>query len=389
MCDVGQSASTQSRPGQVARRPGAPTSGVQTCCPDVAEFQKAANRTDYFGFDDKTDMVATGTDPYWVPAAKAKTAPSDRLTRDGAIWLSVEKGQTAKCVIDFTNNLTCISNCTYETRPGGKVTVVTSAISADRAVFEIRGDNAGDATVVVRCNGQDKGWVHVACHERLTFSVGMCEVNQSVTTGSGATARTTLTLPRPTMNVAQYQSFFDECYRAACIKVNITALPKHDVPASVNLSPGGGFFDANGQMESPGYRSRMATGIYPVTDAIDSAVRRAHPGYDKYLYLMIPPGARQAGTGYLNGFARGIGGNYAIFFNDDAGTYSTAAHEFGHTINLRHPNDSAGTGQYPAHLRAGGDNVPVNDVLNLMGYGNPRNRRKELRYKQWKAASGR
>lgn len=390
MCDFGGGASSQTTPGQVAQQGGgASTSGVQTCCPDVAEFKKANRKQDYFGFDDKTCLVAAPADRYWDPPTKPKTAPTDRLTRDGAVWLSVEKGKTAKCIIDFTNQLPCIRNCTYEPKPAGKVTVVSAVITTDRAEFEIRGESAGDCTIVVKCDGKDRGWVHVACYEQLTFSVGMCEVNQTITTGTGAAATSSLTLPRPAFDVAQYQTFFDDCYRAACIKVTITALPRYDLPATVNLSPGGGFFDANGQMESPAYRSRMATGIYPVTDQIDSAVRAANPGYDKYLYLMVPPGARQAGKGYLNGFARGIGGNYAIFFNVDSGTYSTAAHEFGHTIELRHPNDSAGTGQYPAHLRAGSDNVPANDVLNLMGYGGPRNQRKELRYKQWKAASGR
>ena len=91
----------------------------------------------------------------------------------------------------------------------------------------------------------------------------------------------------------------------------------------------------------------------------------------------------------MNGFARGIGGDYGIFFNQGQSSLSTACHEFGHLIDLRHPNDPKGTPQFPTHLRAGSNNVPANDTLNLMGYGGPRPQRKRLRYKQWKAVQGR
>lgn len=389
MCDFGSSASTSTTPSGVSPTAGASTSGTVTCCPDVAEFKKKSTRTDYFGFDDKTCLHAAAADRYWVPATKSKTAPTNRLTRDGAVWLSVETGKTTKTTIDFTNNIGCITNCTYEVKPASKATVLTASIGADRATFEIKGDAEGDCTVVVKCDGKDVGWVHVAVWDQLAFTVGICEVNQSITTGTGAAATTALTLPRPALNVARYQSFFDDCYRDAAVKVTLTGLPRHDVPATVDLSAGGGFFDANGQMESPAYRARRATGIYPVTDAIHTAVSAANPGYDKYLFLMVPPGARRASKRYLNGFARGIGGDYAIFFNVNSGTYSTAAHEFGHLIDLRHPNDSSGANQYAAHLRAGSNNVATNDTKALMGYGNPRTSRKRIRYEQWKAVSGR
>lgn len=391
MCDLSSAARPSATPGASGTSGGASTSGVATCCPDAAEFTKLRKRTDYFGFDDKTDMVATGVDPYWV--AQPGSAPSKKMTRDGAVWLSLEKGKTTKARIDFTNNTGCISNCTYEVRPANVATVLSATITTNRAEFEIKGDRAGDATVVVVCNGNDIGWVHVACYNTLTFRVGMCKINQTLTTGTGAAAVSTLTLPNTAMNVATYQAFFDDAWRDAAVNVTLTALADHNVPAATDISAGGGFWDANGTLASTHFFANSATGVYPVTDAIQAAVQRANPGYDKYLFLMPQPGTRSAGTSYINGFSRGIGGAYAIFFNIDSGTFSTAAHEFGHMVNLRHPNDSKGTSQFPTHLRApttgASKNVPANDTLNLMGYGGPRPSRKRLRYKQWEAVSGR
>ncbi len=393
MCDRTSSAPTSASPSTLSASPGAATSGTATCCPDAAEFKIRPTRTDYYGFDDKTDMVSTGTDPYWI--ARPGTAPGDRKSRDGAVWLSVAQGQTTKAMIDFTNNVTCIGNSTFEVRPASVATVVTGSIKTDRAEFEIRGNAAGDATVVVVCNGRDIGWVHVACYTNLTFRVGMCRINQSITIGTGAAATTAVTLPRAAMTVSTYQSFFNDVYRDAAVTVSLTALPDYNVPATTNIAAGGGFWDTGGTMSKTHFNANASTGVYPVTDAINTGVRRANPGYDKYLFLMPQPGSRGAGVSYINGFARGIGGAYAIFFNDDSGTYSTAAHEFGHMVNLRHPNDSAGTRQFPVHLRAPittsatTNNVPPNDTLNLMGYGGPRPDRKRLRYLQWKAISGR
>lgn len=392
MCDTKSAAKTDAKVKDLTNKKGGgngSNSGKQTCCPDVVEFKQRNTRADYFGFDDKTNLAANDGARYWDPPTKSKSAPGSRQTRDGSVWLSVEKGQTTKCIIDFTNQLTCISNCTYEVKPASIASVLTSNITADRAMFEIRGNAKGDCTVIVKCGGKDRGWVHVACHTRKTFNVAICEVNQMVDLPSGVVGPPALTLPRVTMPVSRFQTFFDDVYRDAAVKVNLTGLPVHYLDSSVDLGPKGGFFDANGQMESPAYRARKPTGIYPVTDDIHSDVSAAHPGYDQYLFLMIPPGDRQSGKGYLNGFARGIGGDYGIFFNEGASSLSTACHEFGHLIDLRHPNDPSGTGQFPTHLRAGDNNRPANDMLNLMGYGGPRPQRKRLRYLQWKAVQGR
>ncbi len=390
MCKLSSSAPPESKPDDLTKKPGSPASGEAPCCPEAVDFQKHRTKSAYFGFDDKTDMVASGTQPYWLPPNAAKTAPSNRLTRDGAVWLSVQRGAKTKCVINFANHHACIRNSTYTVQPASIARVVSSNITTNRAEFEIEGLARGDCTIIVRCGGKDIGWIHVACHILKTYRVAMCEVNQTITTGTGPAARTSLTLPRPAMDMAVYRSFFAECYRAACIEVSLTALARYDLPPTINLAPGGGFFDPLGQMTPAQLNAGWGGTITRTTDAIFSAVRARNPGYDKYLFLMMPLGPRGPGS-YINGFARDIGSNYAIFFNSDSGVYSTAAHEFGHTINLRHPNDSRATGQFPPHLRAasGGNNVAADDVLNLMGYGSPRADRKELRYMQWKSVQGR
>lgn len=390
MCNLSSSAPPSSKVDDLTANPGSPASGEAPCCPEAADFRKHGRKAAYYGFDDKTDMVGAGTQPYWLPPNAAKTAPTNRLTRDGAVWLSVQRGQTTKCMINFANHHGCIRNSTYVVKPANVARVVTSTITTNLAEFEIQGLAAGDCTIVVSCGGKDIGWVHVACHILKSYRVALCEVNQTVTIGTGAAARTSLTLPRPAMDMTVYRNFFAECYRAACVEVSLTALARYDLPATTNLAPGGGFFDANGQMTPTQLDAGWGGTITRVTDAIFTAVKRRNPGYDKYLFLMMPTGRRGAGS-YINGFARSIGSDYAIFFNSDSGVYSTAAHEFGHTIKLRHPNDPAASGQYPPHLRAaaGGDNVASNDVLNLMGYGNPRTDRKELRYMQWKSVQGR
>ena len=269
--------------------------------------------------------------------------------------------------------------------------MVSTVIAADRATFEIKGTAKGDATVVVRCGGKDIGWIHVACWDLQSYRVGMVRCTQSVTSGTGAAAVTAAVLPSVAMNVANYQSFMDDAWRDAAVKVNLTALPDYEIPAATaDMSAGNGFWDANGVMASPYFLSNASTAVYPTTDAIHTAVAAANPGYDKYILLIPEPGSRGSGS-FINGFARGIGGSYCAFFNINSGTYSTAAHEFGHMVNLRHPNDSNGRAQYPPHLQmpSGGSNVIPDDTLNLMGYGNPRPNRKRLRYLQWKAVSGR
>lgn len=370
----------------------APANATATCCPDAAWASVGGSKLRYFGFDDRTDLAhassmlppATNANAYWIKSLPvAGPAPSNRLTRDGAPWVSVEQGKTAEVTMNLKGGSgACLANVRYEIKPTNIASIERTS-NATRGAVVIKGQRRGEATLIARCNGKEIGWFHIACYRNKRYRVGMCEINQAV---SGTPP--SLLLPRPSMNLAPYKTFFDECYRAACVEVVLSALPRYDLPATTNLAPGGGFFDSDGQM-TEAQLSANWDGITKTTDTIYNAVRRRNPGYDKYLFLMMPPGPRVPNHKYVNGFARDIGAKYAIFFNSDSGVYSTAAHEFGHTINLRHPNDPKATSQYPKHLRASGDNIPVNDNFNLMGYGKPRPDRKELRYMQWKSVEGR
>jgi hypothetical protein len=390
--DAGGGAAPGGAPG------GTPTSGVAVCCPDMAEFRKHTDRQKYYGFDDKTDLVAAPADAYITPPTKAKTAPTDRLTRDGAIWLSVEKGQQTTTKIHFDGAVTCITNCTFEVTPASIASVITSTIAANGVDFTIQGDASGDCTVVVKCQGKDLGWVHVACRELVTFNVGICHVNQDVPappapappagTPAPPPVPPTLALPRPTSTMALFQELFDDAYRDAAVKVVLTSLPEHKIPTTTNLM-NGNFFNAANTMTLTQFIAKE-TQIYAIMDAVHATVSAANPTQTYILYLMRPP----VETGRnLNGFARNIPSNYGLFFNDDNGVYSTAAHEFGHCIGLRHTDDALGASQYVPHLvvqKPGPQsNVSLNDELNLMGYGSPRPQRRRLRYKQWDKLAGR
>lgn len=384
---------TSTPSGAGGAKSDAPASATATCCPDAAWTSVGSSKLRYFGFDDRTDLAhasrmlppATNANAYWIKSLPvAGPAPSNRLTRDGTPWVSVEQGKTAEVTMNLKGGTgACLANVSYEVKPANIASIERTS-NATRGAVVIKGQRRGEATLVARCNGKEIGWFHIACHQNKRYRVGMCEINQVV-----PGIPPSLLLPRPSMNLVPYQTLFDECYRAACIEVVLSALPRYDLPATTNLAPGGGFFDPNGQMTKAHLSAGWSGSITTVADAIYNAVRRRNPGYDKYLFLMMPTGSRAHGGSDINGFARDIGAKYAIFFNSDSGVYSTAAHEFGHTIKLRHPNDPRATSQFPQHLRAPADNVAINDELNLMGYGAPRTDRKELRYMQWKSVEGR
>ena len=110
------------------------------------------------------------------------------------------------------------------------------------------------------------------------------------------------------------------------------------------------------------------------------------------------------------GTVLGIGSRVGFGFAADSTTArNSCAHEFGHSLNLRHPSDGSSGPQFAAHNRStlnaavpayaatntepssaadtASSNVMANDPTNLMGYWDDRPNRKPLRYHQWKAAS--
>lgn len=386
--------------------PAAPTgtlSSVATCCPKASHFTTNSSVANYFGFDDKTNLVASvGVDEYWLPSTKAKSMPSNRETRDGAVWMSVEEGKTAKAEINFAghSSITCISNVTFVPDTPAHVSVVSTTVAAATAVFEIKGGTEGECSIEVTCSGNTVGYIHVACYKPQAFRVAICNINQPAPAVAPPAWPTppppppALNLPVPVMSLSGYQSFFDEVYKQAVAPIALTSLANYNLPAAPSVL-GGNFFDAGDSMGYTHFRNNYAS-IRAQTDAIHAAVSARSPGYDYYLYLMPMPNLQPAPPerSRLNGYVNTISGTYGIFFNAGPGLTGTAAHEFGHLLGLRHPNDTAGASQYATHLRATspvekGQNWTANDPLNLMGYGNPRPSRKALRLNQWKSIPNR
>ncbi|MEL6587142.1 MAG: hypothetical protein AAFY65_15345 [Pseudomonadota bacterium] len=390
--------------------PSGTLSPVVTCCPKAAHFTSTGSAADFYGFDDKTNLVANvGADEYWLPPTKAKSLPSNRETRDGAVWLSVAEGQVSKVVINFQGHsgLGCLSNATFKPQSTAHAKVKPVAITAATATLEVEGGTEGETSIEVVCQGNTVGYIHVACYKTQPFRVAICNINQPAPppppppqSGGGRPPPppppppVVLNLPVPTMTVSGYQTFFDQVFKQPVARVSLNALAGYNLPHTPSVL-GGNFFDTGDSMGKAHFIANYKA-IRDQTDDIHAAVSARDPGYDYYLYMMPMPNLSPPPPEKfrINGYVNTVGGVYGIFFNTGPGLTSTAAHEFGHLLGLRHPNDTAGASQYAPHLRATSSvekaqNWTAEDPLNLMGYGHPRPQRKALRYGQWKSIPNR
>ena len=384
-------------------------------CANVAFFEgptdgkTTSGRGKYFGFDHKTNLKPTGGNPYWdpVPDKGTLTLPGDKQTRDEARWVSVAVGQEVELEINFafktTDCIPCIANCTYEVIPANVAEVLTARVSAKKAVFRIKGKADGEASLKVVCDGKDIGWFHIWCKPEATLKLDVACI---------ITARA----PASAYSLATLGAHMNDIFRQAALKIDLFDLGTIDLSGDAALAtieangypPGGGQFLRKAGTPQP-YASKglVLNALHAkASAALNARVAAPLPRANVFrIYWYVPTGGCSILGTVLN-----IGSKISFGFQPDTATArNSMAHEFGHSLNLRHPSDPSGAGHFAAHNLAtlnqavpdwpatntepssaadtASGNVLANDPTNLMGYWDDRPNRKPLRYHQWTIAS--
>lgn len=366
--------------GSVGGCSGSTTATAQTCCPNAVIF---AERGNFFGFDDATNLVANqNQDEYWIdggspPQLGSLTEPSDPMTRDGSNWVSVGVGETI--TIEFEIIGTGVSNrVEFESKNTGTASVTKSSPQ----VITISGVSKGKATIIAKCDSNVIGWIHVSCYNRKNVRLAIVPINQKErkevdeVLPSGETVKVTKYVAKNsvlTVPITRIQDKLNLVFKQAIVDAKATALDTYYTDLIESM------FDSSGAITMTYFN----TGVPTITStAIYSLVRTAHPGYDYYV-LWIPAPNRSGSE--INGFVNAIGGDFFALLYEGA-VEDTIAHELGHLLDLRHPNDSSGNSQYPPHLNdgaTGNQNYDLDDKFNVMGYASPRSDRNDLRLLQW------
>jgi len=378
-------------------------------CANVSFFEGSTTRANYFGFDHKTNLVATpGSDEYWLPtpARGSLTLPTNRQTRDGGRWVSVAVGKETEVEINFafktTECIPCISNSRYEVVPATIAEVVTTNVTSKKAVFKIKGKAEGEASLKVICDGKDIGWFHIWCKNEATLKVDVVNL-------------ITNRAPVNAFSIASLKTAFNEIYSQAAIKIDMIDLGNVDLTGNATLAttesagyPSTGKFLAKTGSPRP-YDSKAT--VLNALDVAASAVLSARTtaplaragAYRIYRY--IPTGGAAIG-----GTVLGIGSSPAFaFIADSAAARNSMAHEFGHCLGLKHPSDGSSGSQFAIHNRSSCNqavpaytatntepatssasaksNIMAKDPTNLMGYWSDKANRKPIRYHQWVACN--
>lgn len=344
--------------------PSGKVSSTATCCPDVATFDASPAPLRVQGFDTRTNLVNNrGSEEYWLPPTKAKAAPSDRYTQDGAAWASVGLGETTELEIEFEGQSGngCLLNCSFEAAPAGIVALLDQKIAANSAAFRLRGLAEGETTIKVMCDGAELGWVHVVCYKPILVHtvVGWISMPQT---------------REVTYSASRLKECLNRAFRPALISFEVTDIGKIDLSAAGKLAENikGYVFDASMFTETPfidgfdkvegdivlaggesteGEKFVLADDIAPFVENYPGVPKNNLP----LVYLV-----HSAALSHANGSVPEVGRGPAFAYKDysDAtvpgwgieDSYQVLAHEVAHAFGLYHPNDPACT-ELPAHLR--------------------------------------
>ena len=349
--------------------PSGEVSDTATCCPLVSTFDGSPRPERVYGYDFRTNLVDNrgSSEEYWTPAAKGKSAPGDRYTRDGAAWASVGLGMEADLEISFEGHsgIGCLMNCRFEPEGPGVVELVTQKVNSDKAVFTVRGIAEGETTLIVTCDGADIGWVHVVCYRQIVIDAIVGNLQGQWTT-------------EVAYDPAALQQFLNRVFKQALIKFELQDVGTIDLRESAamqyieNTSVGKFSFsnwpiypgtDAHGDLtEVDHMRYIYLDGTTEVKLAIELEkltqpyLTANHPG-KLALFYFVPSDAPSQFSGTVPDVGRGpsyvltdLTTSIAPFHFGIPDTYAVHAHEVGHAFNLHHP-DAEPCYEVPEHLR--------------------------------------
>ena len=342
---------------------GTPPSGglspVATCCPQVSTFDGSRNAAKVRGFDARTNLAQTrDADEYWIPPDAAKSVPSDRMTQDGAAWVSVMVEDETEVEASFEGHTSgaCIANSTFEVTPAGIAEVSPTRGSASGMSLTLRGISAGEATVRVSCDGEDIGWFHVVCYQPIALSV---------TIGCIKTA-----LSRSvSYSVGALSNVLNGAFNAAGITIGLSDVGEIDLSGSASIATADaalrsivpvpyyseGFGELRGQNAFLG--NPTGADLQTLKLIADAAKLQAGASAGRYLWFFVPDDVPSRFSGVVPeiGDARGfVFKNFegAIGGQTMADSYAIFAHELGHALGLFHPDDDRIGNQLPNHLKA-------------------------------------